>query len=244
MVAILPTQNPDGRELDTRRNAYGFDMNRDWFARTQPETDGKLEALRAATRRCCSSTTTRWARKTFFFPPNADPIYHEITDESASTGSTTSTARAMQAEFDRQGIPYFNYDVYDMFYMGYGDTVPTTGFLGAGMTFEKDSYALDQDPGLRAVRRAVDVAVRRRGRASVACSSRWAALVPRGATRQGQAGLLEPNEVVQPGNDGAEPGARPARSGTTSCAPTTRPRPRGAAPWSAGCSGWTSRCGG
>ena len=42
-----PTQNPDGREADTRRNAYGFDMNRDWFARTQPETDGKLELLRA-----------------------------------------------------------------------------------------------------------------------------------------------------------------------------------------------------
>ena len=46
LVVLLPIQNPDGREADTRRNAYGFDMNRDWFARTQPETDGKLEMLR------------------------------------------------------------------------------------------------------------------------------------------------------------------------------------------------------
>src|SRR5699024_8720741 len=46
IVVVLPTQNPDGREADTRRNSYGFDMNRDWFARTQPETDGKLEKLR------------------------------------------------------------------------------------------------------------------------------------------------------------------------------------------------------
>ena len=46
LVVVLPVQNPDGRELDTRRNAYGFDMNRDWFARTQPETDGKLELMR------------------------------------------------------------------------------------------------------------------------------------------------------------------------------------------------------
>ena len=46
IVVLLPTQNPDGRELNTRQNFYGFDMNRDWFARTQPETDGKLELLR------------------------------------------------------------------------------------------------------------------------------------------------------------------------------------------------------
>ena len=45
-MVLLPTQNPDGREADARRNAYGFDLNRDWFARTQPETDGKLQLLR------------------------------------------------------------------------------------------------------------------------------------------------------------------------------------------------------
>ena len=36
IVVVLPTQNPDGREAATRRNAYGFDMNRDWLTRTQP----------------------------------------------------------------------------------------------------------------------------------------------------------------------------------------------------------------
>ena len=46
LVGIIPTQNPDGREAETRQNSYGFDMNRDWFARTQPETDAKLELLR------------------------------------------------------------------------------------------------------------------------------------------------------------------------------------------------------
>ena len=42
----------------------------------------------------------------------------------------------MVDEFTRQGIPFFNRDVYDLFYMGYGDTVPSTGFIAAGMTFE------------------------------------------------------------------------------------------------------------
>jgi hypothetical protein len=34
----------------------------------------------------------------------------------------------MDAEFTRQGIPFFNRDNYDLFYMGYGDTVPSTGW--------------------------------------------------------------------------------------------------------------------
>ena len=45
LVGLIPTQNPDGRENLSRDNVYGFDMNRDWFARTQPETDGKLDLL-------------------------------------------------------------------------------------------------------------------------------------------------------------------------------------------------------
>ena len=46
VTIIVPTQNPDGRDATRRQNEYGFDLNRDWFARTQPETDGKLEMLR------------------------------------------------------------------------------------------------------------------------------------------------------------------------------------------------------
>ena len=46
IVVVIPCQNPDGREADTRRNAYGFDLNRDVFARTQPETDGRVELWR------------------------------------------------------------------------------------------------------------------------------------------------------------------------------------------------------
>jgi Zinc carboxypeptidase len=135
LVVILPTQNPDGREAETRRNFYSFDMNRDWFARTQPETDGKLEVLRQYPP-VLFIDAHEMGSKTYFFPPNADPIYHEITDESIGWINDLY-APAIMDRFQAEKIPYFNESVYDLFYMGYGDTVPTTGFTAAGMTFEK-----------------------------------------------------------------------------------------------------------
>ena len=87
---IVPTQNPDGRELDYRRNSYGFDLNRDWFARTQPETDGKLQLLRKYPSVLFIDDHEMGADD-YFFPPNADPVHHEIADRSIP-GSTISTA--------------------------------------------------------------------------------------------------------------------------------------------------------
>jgi hypothetical protein len=197
IVVLLPIQNPDGREADTRRNVYGFDLNRDWFARTQPETDGKLELLRRYPP-VLFIDAHEMGRETYFFPPNADPIYHEITDESIDWINNLYGA-AMAEEFTRQGIPFFNRDVYDLFYMGYGDTVPSTGFISAGMTFEKASG----DPAPRRVYEqyltqwvslswgavnADDILTRWHGA--------WVE-----ALRQGQAGELEPNEIVNPGNE-------------------------------------------
>ncbi|GAA4412944.1 hypothetical protein GCM10023168_35360 [Fodinibacter luteus] len=135
VVVVLPTQNPDGREADTRRNAYGFDMNRDWFARTQPETDGKLEMLRQLPPQVFVDAH-EMGRDTYFFPPNADPVYHDI-GETPLEWIYDEIGPSIQSSFQRFSIPYFNGDVYDLFYMGYGDTVPTTGFNAAGMTFEK-----------------------------------------------------------------------------------------------------------
>ena len=198
VVVILPTQNPDGREADTRRNAYGFDMNRDWFARTQPETDGKVEMLRRYPPVLFIDAHEMGNSAGYFFPPNADPIYHEIADEAVGWINDLYGA-AMQDEFDARGIPYFNYDVYDLFYAGYGDTVPANGFGAAGMTFEKtsshtaerrvfeqyltqwtslDQAAANKDAILRDWRRS------------------WVE-----AAAQGESGVLEPNAVYEPGNE-------------------------------------------
>jgi len=135
IVVVLPTQNPDGRELDTRRNAYGFDMNRDWFARTQTETDGKLELLRQFPP-VLYIDAHETSINHYFFPPYADPIYHEVPDRAFNWINNIYGA-SMAAEMSRQKIPFFNGAPYDLYAAEYGDTVPTIGFHAAGMTFEK-----------------------------------------------------------------------------------------------------------
>lgn len=197
VVVILPTQNPDGREADTRRNAYGFDMNRDWFARTQSETDGKVEALRQYPP-VLFIDDHEMGQPSFFFPPNADPVYHEIADRSV-TWINDLYGGSNQAEFDRQGIPYFNYNIYDLLYMGYGDTVPTTAFNGAGMTFEKnnrDPISQRVDEQYTALWNTVStLALNKKS-----VLKGWAASY-RQALREGRRGILEKNDVFAPGNE-------------------------------------------
>jgi hypothetical protein len=197
LVVILPTQNPDGREADTRRNAYGFDLNRDWFARTQYETDGKIEFLRRYPPVVFIDAHEFGGTNDYFFPPNADPVYHEITDQSIGWINGLY-GPAMQQQFEARGIPYFNYRRYDLFYMGYGDTVPSTGFGAAGMTYEKSSG----DPASQRVFQqyltqwtTLSTAALNKTSVLTGWHEAWVE-----AVRQGQAGELEPNEVVQPEN--------------------------------------------
>lgn len=141
MVGIIATQNPDGRDTASRTNVYGFDMNRDWFAWSQPETRGKIDLLRRYPP-VLFVDAHEMGSSDYFFPPNADPIYHEISGESIGWINDLY-GPALAAEFEERAAAqptewqYFNYSIYDLFYMGYGDSVPTTAFTAAGMTFEK-----------------------------------------------------------------------------------------------------------
>ncbi|MDG4810649.1 M14 family zinc carboxypeptidase [Micromonospora sp. WMMD1120] len=204
VTIIVPTQNPDGRDATRRQNEYGFDLNRDWFARTQQETDGKLELLRRYPPQVFVDAHEMGGRQ-YFFPPNADPIHHEIAGEAVDW--INRIGEANKAGFGFNGACddtvttecYFNYDTYDMFFMGYGDTVPTTGFGAAGMTYEKGSAS------------AVADRVQQQYHTQWATLG-WAAANKRevldgyfdiwtDALAQGRAGTLEPNEVVQPTNE-------------------------------------------
>ncbi|CCH19470.1 putative carboxypeptidase [Micromonospora lupini str. Lupac 08] len=204
VTVIVPTQNPDGRDATRRQNEFGFDLNRDWFARTQQETDGKLELLRRYPPQVFVDAHEMGGRQ-YFFPPNADPIHHEIAGEAVDW--INRIGEANKAGFGYNGACddtvttecYFNYDTYDLFFMGYGDTVPTAGFGAAGMTYEKGSAS------------AVADRVQQQFHTQWSTLG-WAAANKRevldgyfdiwtDALAEGRAGMLEPNEVVQPTNE-------------------------------------------
>ena len=72
LVVLLPIQNPDGRDDGFRRNAYWFDLNRDGWARTQPETDSRIELFRRLPPLVFADEHEN-GTSSYFFPPNTDP---------------------------------------------------------------------------------------------------------------------------------------------------------------------------
>ncbi len=195
LVVILPNQNPDGREADTRRNAYGFDMNRDWFARTQPETDGKLELMRRY-RPVLHIDAHETSLKDFFFPPTADPTYHEV-PRTAFGWINELYSPAIANTFRSQKIRYFHGAPYDLYAMIYGDSVPTVGFQAAGMTFEKhngDPIATRAREHYLAMWSSLFAAAGQKDSLLTAWHAGWAE-----AAAQGARGDLQPNALTYDG---------------------------------------------
>ncbi len=163
VVIIDPSQNPDGRgrfvtgfrqqlglapsaDRNTaaadqpwpggRYNHYLFDMNRDYFALTQPETRGRVTAYQNWQPVVVVDAHEMGGDESYFFPPTADPINPNVT--AVQRTREMLLGRNNAAAMDRIGQPYFTREVFDMFYPGYGDSWPM--FNGAiGMTFEQAS---------------------------------------------------------------------------------------------------------
>lgn len=141
VVGLMPVQNPDGRAHNRRYNASAFDMNRDWFARTQPETAGKLDLLWKYPPQLFVDEH-EMGGKSYFFPPNADPVYAETPNPIYEDEIEDLYGDANAAAFQANDWRYQTWrSGYDLFYQGYGDTVPVTEFGAAGMTYEQGTEA-------------------------------------------------------------------------------------------------------
>ena len=79
-----PTPNPDSAEHDEpwpggRSNHYLFDMNRDWFSQSQPETRGQIRAMLEWSPQVTVDLHEMGGDSSYFFPPVANPINPHIT---------------------------------------------------------------------------------------------------------------------------------------------------------------------
>lgn len=164
LVLIDPSQNPDGRarfvaanqqgraagvpdadpasvEHDEpwpggRSNHYLFDMNRDWFAMSQPETRGRIKIMLDFFPQVAVDLHEQSGDSEYYFAPPADPINPLITQDQRKW--LEAMGRANGEVFDSRGFGYFVREVFDAFYPGYGDSWPV--FHGAiGMTYEMSS---------------------------------------------------------------------------------------------------------
>ncbi|GIU66752.1 M14 family metallopeptidase [Candidatus Phycosocius spiralis] len=163
LIVIVPMQNPDGRdrfiatnigssglapvsspiaaERDQpwpggRVNHAQFDLNRDWFALTQPETRAQIAAYLSFYPVVMVDSHEMGSDRNFFFPPEANPINPNVTQEQIALKTLLGQHNARW--FDQIGLPYFTRESYDLFYPGYGDGWPTAqGTIS--MTFEQGS---------------------------------------------------------------------------------------------------------
>ena len=175
LVIIDPMENPDGRarfvyqnllgraakpdpepisaEHDEpwpggRSNHYLFDMNRDWFALSQPETIGRVAVHQEFFPQVAVDLHEMGGNSTYYFAPPADPINPFVPKDQRDWFDVFGKNNA--ARFDEKGFGYFIRENYDSFYPGYGESWPI--FNGAvGMTYEQASaraLAWKRDDGL------------------------------------------------------------------------------------------------
>ncbi len=163
IVILVPAQNPDGRDRfiqffrqttgrwpdgdlqsaehnevwpGGRTNHYLFDMNRDWFARTQPETRGHEAAILEWYPQVFVDLHEMGSNSSYYFAPPSDPINPAVTRQQWEW--LERFGRNNSSWFDRMNFDYFIREVYDSFYPGYGESWPL--FQGSiGMTYEQAS---------------------------------------------------------------------------------------------------------
>lgn len=163
LVMIDPTQNPDGRDRFVhnfeiaeglepvayplaaehaepwpggRTNHYMFDMNRDWFALTQPETRGRIKMLLDWYPIVFVDLHEMGGDSTYYFAPEAVPYNPHIVKHQRESLYWFGKNNAKW--FDQFGFRYFTREVYDAFYPGYGASWPIY-YGGIAMTYENAS---------------------------------------------------------------------------------------------------------
>lgn len=183
VVLIDPNENPDGRERFThdlermtssagiasdpqalnnagswpgpRTSHYYFDLNRDWFTQSHPESKGRVKTFLQWMPQVAVELHEQGSSASFYFAPPREP--DNANNPKHLPKWFDIFAAAHGAAFDAHGWSYFRREGYDSFYPGYGEGWPMlTGSIG--MLFESASSAggavLRNDGTLRTLHQA------------------------------------------------------------------------------------------
>ncbi|HUG40635.1 MAG TPA: M14 metallopeptidase family protein [Longimicrobiales bacterium] len=164
VVLIDPVQNPDGHErhaqdMMRRRGLFGpdpypgamdhrgewpgartshylFDLNRDWFLHTHPETRGRMRTFALWHPHVAVDLHEMGSGSTYFFAPPMEPVNRNVDPSIIAWWSVF--ARGNADALARHGWGFFTREGYDEFWPGYGVSWPS--LIGAvGMTYEQAS---------------------------------------------------------------------------------------------------------
>jgi hypothetical protein len=164
VILIDPVQNPDGHERHAQdvmrmRTAFGvpvhpsarihagtwpgprtshyyFDLNRDWYAQSHPETQARTSSMMEWWPHVAVDLHEMGSSSTYFFPPAMDPV-NKLVHPVILRWWDVFAENTIDA-FDEHGWSFFRREGYDEFYPGYGSSWPL--YSGAvGMTYEQAS---------------------------------------------------------------------------------------------------------
>ncbi|HEY8559871.1 MAG TPA: M14 family zinc carboxypeptidase [Pyrinomonadaceae bacterium] len=117
-----------------RYNHYRFDLNRDNIVASQKETQNMQKAYFEWHPQIAIDHHGQPSQ--YFFPPTALPINPNL-PQPVTNRWMDIFGRANAAAFDRNKWDYYNRDIFDLYYPGYWDSMPSLN--GAvGMTYETD----------------------------------------------------------------------------------------------------------
>ncbi|MFC1537680.1 peptidase M14, partial [Gemmatimonadota bacterium] len=119
-----------------RTNHYLFDMNRDWYVQTQPESRGRVKAYLEWYPHIFVDLHEMGSDATYYFPPVAPPINPYYSEQQLQWNEQIGRNNARW--FDKFGFKYWTGEVFDAFYPGYGCTWPSLSG-SVGLTFEQAS---------------------------------------------------------------------------------------------------------
>nr|WP_246851733.1 M14 family zinc carboxypeptidase [Patulibacter sp. SYSU D01012] len=136
-TVVVPDQNPDGRARRTRTNAADVDLNRDWFAASQPETRARLAVLRRLPPTVAVDAHEQTGTG-YFAPPYARPVVAGL-PRAARGIADGLVRRAVDRALLARGVRTTHHAGYDLLYPGYADSATSLLFGAGGMTYEQGS---------------------------------------------------------------------------------------------------------